>query len=237
MDGKNNTGCAAYSAMGVRRLSAFTIIEVMISLAVLAMGIGVALSTIPTMHSVRKATSEKVRIQHVANAVTERLLSLPFDDLATTAVPWSMKGAVPVTFAELETANLVEARSNLRDAAPNNTLKAGQIPGVYIEFFRGVGWIQLDASGQIKVNLSTGYPIVDPTHPGLLDAGGTPTTWKATLPLARLVTDPLGVTKLSTYLADPSDSGAASRNPVIIRVRVISADGSIDIFTARTKGD
>ncbi len=214
-------------------ISGFTIIEVMISMTVMAAGIMAALSTISTLHGVREMTSEQVRLQSVANTICERLLSMPFDDLATANAPWTTLGAAPVTFSALEAAGIIDKHSNVRDtAALWDTKKNGESPGVYIRFYRGIGRPTFNSvTGLPIVDATTGYPVVDTNYPGLMDGGNT--TWTLN-PNALLVTN--GVQLLSTYLADPADPNAATRNPVVIRIRVVSGDGSVELFTARTKG-
>jgi hypothetical protein len=192
------------------------------------------MSTIATMQQARQYTSEQIRLQAIANAVMERLLGMPFDDLAITAnAPWTTLGDVPVTFAALETANIIEKRSNARDSAALwDVKKNGELPGVYIRFYRGVGRPTYNSgTGIMNTDPATGFPVIDPEYPGLMDSGLTTWTLNAK---ARLRPD--GSKLLTTYLEDPRDENAAKRNPVIIHIRVVSGDGSIELFTARTHG-
>ena len=206
----------------------------MISLTVMTVGIMAAMSTIATMQQARQYTSEQIRLQASANAVMERLLGMPFDDLAITAnAPWTTLGDSPVTFAALETANIIEKRSNARDSAALwDVKKNGELPGVYIRFYRGVGRPTYNSgTGIMNTDPATGFPVIDPACPGLMDSGLA--TWTLN-PAARITTD--GTTLLTSGLADPRDAGAEQRNPVIIHVRVVSGDGVIESFTARTHG-
>ena len=212
----------------------FTMIEIMISLTVMTVGIMAAMSTIATMQGARQFTAEQIRLQAIANAVNERLLGMPFDDLAITAkAPWTTLGNVPVTFAALETANIIEKRSNARDSAALwDVKKNGESPGVYIRFYRGVGRPTYNnATGVMNTDPATGYPVIDPAFPGLMDSGLA--TWTLNS-AARITTN--GTTLMTAYLADPLDAGAEKRNPVIIHVRVVSGDGVIESFTARAHG-
>jgi prepilin-type N-terminal cleavage/methylation domain-containing protein len=212
----------------------FTLIEIMISLTVMTVGIMAAMSTIATMQGARQYTSEQSRLQAIANAVNERLLSMPFDDLAVTAkAPWTALGDTPITFAALEAANIIDKQLNARNSAALwDVKKNGEAPGVYIRFYRGVGRPTYNATtGVMDVDPATGYPKVDPNAPGLMDAGLTTWTLNAK---ARL--NPNGVALLTSYLKDPRDDNASRRNPVIIHIRVVSGDGSIELFTARTHG-
>jgi prepilin-type N-terminal cleavage/methylation domain-containing protein len=210
----------------------FTIIEIMISLTVMTVGIMAAMSTIATMQGARQYTSELIRLQAIANAVNERLLSMPATDIAITAnAQWTSLGSSPVSFATLEAAGIIDRRSGVRDSAQLwDVKKNDELPGVYISYYRGVGQPTYDVNGVKEIDPSTGYPKFNPARPGLMDAGQT---WSVN---ANAQLFPNGVRLLSTFLEDPLDPDASKRNPVVIRIRVVSGDGIVELFTARTLG-
>jgi hypothetical protein len=201
----------------------------MISLTVMTVGIMAAMSTIATMQQARQYTSEQIRLQAIANAVMERLLTMPARDIANSATaPWTTQGDTAVTFAALEAANIIDRKANARNDAPWD-VKNDALPGVYIRFYRGIGRPTFNAAtGLPNTDPQTGHPIVDSNYPGVMDGG----TWVLNPTLTRL--SPNGTDLLSSYLYDPNDPLAATRNPVVIQVRVVSGDGIIELFTSRT---
>ena len=230
-----------------KALRAFTILEVMIALALMATAIFAILSHVSTLQSGRKQSDERVRATMIAQTLMERMLSINLDRLCTPDFDWTRArfldpdafadDAGPLTANELVAANLIDVKS-----VPEGCR-------VFIEYYRGVGRPQRNLTTNDVLFDGSGYPLIQANFPGLLDRGAsTPNSIAAWRNLLKtnptlyrinpiLVPANPALATVPDFLADPDDANSADRNPIVIRVIVTWAqsDSHIDLFFARTR--
>ena len=190
--------------------SGLTIIEVMISMAVLAVGISAILSHMFTLKSVRDASRDAAIIENLVNEMVERFTGARWEVLGTPAVGWSIHrpysvSAIgnPLTDLNDGSANSLVTMGILRQSTGMKNLK------VYVDYYRGM--TEYD---------SAGLPIAGKL--GLMDGEGT--TFNN---LSDLKSIWFNESALAPYLLDASQvptSQVPVDRPLVIRIVISSAD-------------
>ena len=124
----------------------FSMIDCMISIAILAVGVMSTLTFISTLKSTRDASSDMVRANTLCRTLVDRIQGATWSRLATTALPWSQARFdstgftpalspldQPLTEADLLSLQVIQQSPSLPD------LK------IYVEYYRAIGL--LDSAG------------------------------------------------------------------------------------------
>ena len=142
-----------------RRARGFTILEVMIALALLATASMTIMSNWAGLHDTRRTIQERQKAQAVLQGVAERLISLEGGALGTKAAPWS-QGRFFDRKAKDDSARIGRAPlSETATADADNLVRQGLVANgtgltglkIYIEYYRAVR----DVSGTANGLLST----------------------------------------------------------------------------------
>lgn len=188
----------------------FTIIEVMISLAILAVGVAAILTHMFTLKSVRDASRDAAIVENVANELIERFSGARWEVLGTTSVVWSVHR--PYTI--LAVGNPL---TDTNDGSINSLVTIGVLKQptgmkdlrVYIDYYRAMSEVD-----------TAGLPI--PGQMGLMD--GEDVTYISLSGLKAIWRDE---TSLLPYRLDPSinpTTQVSENRPVLIRILITSAD-------------
>ncbi len=205
--------------------SAFTLIEIMVTMTVMAVGLMAVLSSISTLNSARQATVENLRVNALLRTLVDRVQGAQWSDLTTTRLPWSRVrlfedhslgngDALPMTQTDLVTYGLL-SQPILTDGSTTE-LK------VYFEYYRAISY--RDGNGDAvlgKEGVSEDVSISSVSAAGSVMHSAP----KRSLYRLKPTSDVLG-------LADPDLLGAD--DPVLIRIVVeLSPTRHMEIITGR----
>ena len=188
---------------------AFTIMEVMVSLTILAVGISAILSNMFTLKLARDATRDAAIVENLANELIERFSGARWEALGTPVIKWSIHRPYstsvgnPLTDKDDGSDNSLIALGILRQPTGMKDLR------VYIDYYRGMR--ELDAAG---------LPIVGKS--GLMDGEGS--TFNS---LTELRTIWRNETSIISYRLDPliiPTIQVSEDHPVVIRILINSSD-------------
>lgn len=221
----------------------FSILEVMIAVAILATALAAAGGAMYTMHISRASLDEEVKVQGLAQAMAERLQGADWDSLGKTAHPWSwhrratrqlVHDSIGAPMDEITT----NKANNLVDLGivPTRTDEKGnQIRGlgvrglqVYLEYY------QIRLIDTLAAAMAAD-PTADPRQIWLKEVGN-PTLLVPTSPAGA------GANDSAIFLTeDPADFDLSKIDPAVI-MRVIirweSSDGGTrwhEVMVARRK--
>lgn len=219
-------GNGAGAHIPVTRLRAFTLLEVLMSLTILAVGILAVLGHIATLHSVREAAERSTAVENFANEMMERIVGGRWEILGTTDAPWTLArpyylppaGSNPpmsddATIAPLPVNNLI-TMGITRSGVGLRNLR------VYVDYYRAVA--DLDDA---KVAI--------PGREGLMD--GDLNTYTSLTQVNAIWRNEAA---LNVYRLDPlvnPTNQVQALHPVLIRITMTSTDLNQPLvyFTAR----
>ena len=201
-------------------IRAFTIMEVMISLTILAVGISAILSNMFTLKSARDAARDAAIVENLANELVERFSGARWEALGTPAIKWSLHRPFsasvgnPLTDKDDGSDNSLITLGILRQPTGMKDLR------VYIDYYRGM--TELDAAG---------LPIVGKS--GLMDGEGS--TFNSLTELRAIWRNE---TSILPYRLDPliiPTIQVSEDRPLVIRILINSSEFSrpLVFFTGR----
>ena len=203
----------------------FTIIEVMISLSIMAIGISAILSHMMTLKSVREASRDAVILENLVGELVERFSGSRWEVLGTTASKWSLPrpaiatagAAGPMTDSIIPSDNSLISLGILQKPTGIRDLK------IYIDYYRGMTEYD-DATGAVIPNK---LGLMDGEAAAFNNLSELNAVWRNNAALAAYRLDPTTI---------PTQQVAEDR-PIVIRILLTSSELAqpLVFFTGRKK--